>query len=68
MSDNKPFFRSIAKRSAYEMLERQLREAQKRLIKNKYEIHSLAAQQNQLKKDVAALNQCMWEFVEKKKK
>jgi two-component sensor histidine kinase len=61
--DNKPVFRSIARREAYEYLQRRLKEAQIRLKNNKYEIASLARQQGQLKTDIAGLNQLLQEFL-----
>ena len=59
---NKPHFRSAAKREAFEYLERQLRDAQKKLRDNKFEIYKMAKLQSQLKKDIAGLHQVIQEF------
>jgi len=60
--DSKPRFRSEAKRIAYDHLEKLHRDAQRKLNSNRHEIHRLAREQRQLKNDVVALAQLMWEM------
>lgn len=61
--DNKPHFRSAAKRAAFDHIERLLRDAERKLRSNKFEIYKLAADQGQLKNDIAALHQLRQEFL-----
>lgn len=59
---NKPHFRSAAKRAAYEYLERQLQDAQRKLRNNKLDLLVLIRNQRQLKADIAGLHQVIQEF------
>lgn len=59
---NKPIFRSSAKRAAYEYLEQQLRNAQRKLKENKYQLLVLQKEQGNLKRDIAGLHQVIQEF------
>lgn len=60
---NKSFFRSQAKRNAHEYLQMQIQTAQRKLRDNKRAILFLTKEQNELKKDVAGLNQLLMEFL-----
>ena len=60
--DNRPNFRAAGKRAAYEFLENRLKDAQRKLNSNKYELQRIAREQRSLKQDVAAIQQVMWEF------
>lgn len=59
---NKPRFRSAAKQVAYEYLEKQLNDSQRKLRDNKFKIYSLAKEQAQLKQDIAGIHQVIQEF------
>jgi len=61
--DNKPHFRSAAKRAAFDHIERLRRDAERKLRSNKYDIEKLAREQGQLKNDIAALHQLRQEFL-----
>ncbi len=59
---SKKYFRSAAKRTAYEHLELQLKTAQRKLRDNRWEIAKLAREQRTLKADIAGIAQVMEEF------
>jgi len=59
---NKPHFRSAAKRAAYDYLEQLLRDAQRKLRKNKLDLYVLTKNQRELKADIAGLHQVLQEF------
>lgn len=59
---NKPHFRNSAKRAAFDYLEDQLKAAQRKLQDNKTKISSLTSEQNELKKDIAGIQQVIQEF------
>lgn len=61
--DNKPHFRSSAKRAAFDHLERLLSDAHRNLRSNKQEMLVLARRSGQLKNDIAALHQLKMEFL-----
>ena len=61
-TDNKPNFRSAAKRASFEHIEKLIRDAHKKLSDNKFKIAQLSKENGQLKSDLAALHQLKEEF------
>lgn len=62
-TDEKPRFRSAAKREAYSYLEMQWKNIERKIRDNKFELGRLVQAQRQLKSERAQIQQVMQEFL-----